>query len=325
MDLDRSLSDLASSYRPDLQPSLDDLVSRARARRRTTVLLSAVSVLILAVGVAVAVPRGSAQTPVVGAGTATPAPAPSAGCDLVGSGAVIDYIDFVQVGDQSMDAWMGSRENRPVVRDADLGEVVTRVTCRLEDFYNGQRARAFKDGYASFLEVGTPVYAVHGYDPRCRVAARIDGQLRAYLASNPEAHVHQNASCAMMPGLDPDGPSSQPGDLSGVPPAFVNTAQLPDCGSVDLLSGSLDAGGVAARDCLLDAIAHDRRAQLRVVYRTVESGSLYSVFGAYGGGIMLYRADVDAFGGHAQPGWTEQTCTGVSELLRGIECRPTRD
>lgn len=325
MDLDRPLSEIADGYRPDSQPSLDDLVARSRARRRTTVLISTLSVLVVAVGVAVAVPREGAARKAVLPGEPTPSPSAAGGCDLEPWNAMIDYVDFVVVHGQRMDGWMGDQTARPVVREGDLGEVVAHVTCNVTQVPPGQNVRTMHDGYSSSLPVGAPVYAVHGFDPRCRIAARVDGELRAYLAEGPTQRPYENAACSLMPGLDPGAAAGAPGDVTtAVPRAFVNTARLPDCGSVDLRGGSLDAGGRAARDCLLAAVADHGRAQLRVVYRTVEAGPLYRVLGVYGGGVMQYRSGSDAFSGHVAPGWSEEACTGVDEELRGTSCYPTK-
>jgi hypothetical protein len=54
-----------------------------------------------------------------------------------------------------------------------------------------------RDGDAAFLTPGTPVYAIHGWPPRCRLAATHDGRLYVYLAQLPEASIATTAGCAL--------------------------------------------------------------------------------------------------------------------------------
>lgn len=98
----------------------------------------------------------------------------------------IDYIDFVRAngityigGDYTADERLG----RPIT-DADLGAEQIRVKRRLAD--SGGSAES--DGDAAFVSVGEPVYAVKGYAPMFRLAARRDGRLALYEAdTNPSA------------------------------------------------------------------------------------------------------------------------------------------
>lgn len=315
MDLDRSLQHLANGYRPDRQPSLDDLVSRHRARRRTAVLVSAMSVLVVVVGIALAVDRAPAGKQVVVGGTPT-ATATADGCDLKESGGIIDYVDFVLVGHVSLQEWFGPPAARPVVRDADLGAVVTHVTCRLEDHHNGFQAQEMKDGYASFLEVGTPVYAVSGFDPACRVAARLAGRLHEFYALDPDAHVAKPAACALMPGLDPDGLATRAGDVRGAPVAYRDRMAYRDCGSIDsrALGRPVDAGGEQSRACWLDVLdSHSGDAEVRSVLSTIDAGPVYEVLRVRDGAIELWTSGYNSYTG-ARDGaeyWHHSTCTGI--------------
>lgn len=98
----------------------------------------------------------------------------------------VDYIDFVRAngityigGNYTADERLG----RPIT-DADLGAEQFRVTRRLAD--SGGSAES--DGDAAFVPVGEPVYAVKGYAPMFRLAARRDGRLVLYEAdTNPSA------------------------------------------------------------------------------------------------------------------------------------------
>jgi hypothetical protein len=111
-----------------------------------------------------------------------PAPHTRAGCPLgrllpVGTGAAVDYVDFLQ--------WAGRfyiARSAPIA-PRQLGRVVTRIRCSLtaeEDQRRG--APPVTDRTAAFLPVGARVYQVHGYPAGCRVAAYGPDGLTVYLA-----------------------------------------------------------------------------------------------------------------------------------------------
>jgi hypothetical protein len=97
-----------------------------------------------------------------------------------------DYIDFVRVGGITYHAGIRPAAGR-ALRDSDLGAQVAVVRCKLADhIIEGPGTRL--DGDAAYLDTGTPVYAVKGYRPTFRLAARRDGKLVLFeAADNPRA------------------------------------------------------------------------------------------------------------------------------------------
>jgi hypothetical protein len=98
-----------------------------------------------------------------------------------------DYIDFVQVGGITYQAG-----TRPVagraLRDGDLGGQVAVVRCKLAEHIVEDPAQRYLDGDAAYLDKGTALYAVKGYRPTFRLAARRDGGLVLFeAAENPRA------------------------------------------------------------------------------------------------------------------------------------------
>jgi hypothetical protein len=100
--------------------------------------------------------------------------------------AAADYFDFVQVA--RVTYYAGNRA--PVgrrLRDGDVGAQITVVRCKLaEHMVEGTDKRL--DGDAAYLDPGTPLYAVNGYRPSFRLAARREGHLVLFeAAENPDA------------------------------------------------------------------------------------------------------------------------------------------
>jgi hypothetical protein len=126
-------------------------------------------------------PASSAGTSPVTGAAAGPPSRDRAGCPLgrllpAGTGAAIDYVDFLQ--------WDGhlylARAGHVVPRQ--LGRVVTRIRCSLTAEDQRRGAPRVIDRTAAFLPVGARVYRVHGYSAVCRVAAYGPGGLTVYLA-----------------------------------------------------------------------------------------------------------------------------------------------
>jgi hypothetical protein len=90
-------------------------------------------------------------------------------------------IDAIRLGGITYTSWSDLNPHPPGVRqltDSDLAREVARVTGnRLGQTESGPSLRS---GEATFLSVGTPIYAVRGYEPTFRLAARLRGQLRLY-------------------------------------------------------------------------------------------------------------------------------------------------
>jgi hypothetical protein len=98
-----------------------------------------------------------------------------------------DYIDFVQVGGITYHAGAGRGSGR-APRDGDLGGQVAAVRCKLAEHMVEDPAQRYLDGDAAYLDKGTALYAVKGYRPTFRLAARRDGELVLFEAvENPRA------------------------------------------------------------------------------------------------------------------------------------------
>jgi hypothetical protein len=98
----------------------------------------------------------------------------------------VDYIDFIQHGDIQYVAAFGARLGRELT-EADLGPEQFRVKEAVARAGHGGGYMP-RDGDAAFVPTGDPVYAVRGYKPSFRLAARHDGRLVLYEAdSNPAA------------------------------------------------------------------------------------------------------------------------------------------
>jgi hypothetical protein len=107
-----------------------------------------------------------------------------------------DYIDFVQHGGITYQA-----DTRPVsgraLGEGDLGAQVAMVRCKLADHMVEDPGQRYLD--AAYLDKGTALYAVKGYRPTFRLAARRDGELVLFeAAENPRARTWADL-------LDPGG------------------------------------------------------------------------------------------------------------------------
>jgi hypothetical protein len=260
-ELDRELGAYADSLRPDRQPSLDDVIASGRARRRRTAVVASALGVLAVVGVAVAVIGGHDDTTTLPIASAAPTPSPTQtpeavyGCGTERISGIVDYINFVKANGVLMsDA--STFGLSVTVRPSDLGQATYRVTCSLEQETHGTGSTEHLDnGTASFLPMGTTLSEVHGFDPRCRIAAVQNGKLVAFLASVPDAKTHQPAPCAVMPGLQLDGPATAPGDYRTAPAAYQNRPTLPDCGSevIDAATERIASLAVACFDAAKQA------------------------------------------------------------------------
>ncbi len=93
---------------------------------------------------------------------------------------MVDWVDMVQLhGVQYVSGLDGTV---PAVAPNQLGPVVGRVQCQLNILKFQTEPGPAVDGDAAFLPIGTDLYAIRGYQPTCRVAARVGGVNRVYLA-----------------------------------------------------------------------------------------------------------------------------------------------
>jgi hypothetical protein len=110
---------------------------------------------------------------------------------------MVDWVDFVQL--HGVQYVAGLDGNVPAVASDQLGSAVGRVECRLSVLKFQAQPGPAVDGDAAFLDVGTAVRAIRGYEPTCRVAAQIDGINRVYLAHADVDGVSKAVPCAKAP------------------------------------------------------------------------------------------------------------------------------
>lgn len=103
--------------------------------------------------------------------------------------AEIDWVDFVKLRGVTYTA---DYRQEATLTEENLGPVFGSVRYRVSGNVTDPEYRT-KEGDATFLEKGTPVYTVKGYDPRFRVAARRDRRIILYEVDvNPRARVGAN-------------------------------------------------------------------------------------------------------------------------------------
>ena len=113
------------------------------------------------------------------------------------SGVAVDYVDFVQALGQNYVAGLGAGPT--TVKPSELGRVVLRSRCSFSELNDRtqQDPGQPRDGDTAFLQPGTPIYAVDGWSPKCRLAARSSIGLVAYLAMDPDASTAKPLDCAL--------------------------------------------------------------------------------------------------------------------------------
>jgi hypothetical protein len=173
-------------------------------------LAAAAAVAVVVVLVVMRIDRPRAQQ----AAPAQSSPAPSASNDpspacprtkptRPGVGIAVDYVDFVYHHGRT---YVGGirRPGGPVRsgRPSDLGRAVARVSCTIVDLNQDGHHEVvgpYREDNAAFLPVGTALRRVHGYPPRCRLAARWQGHIRLYLLQRQVHHHDRIAKCALRP------------------------------------------------------------------------------------------------------------------------------
>ena len=110
---------------------------------------------------------------------------------------MVEWVDFVQLEGRQYIA--GVDDAVSPVPSSQLGAVVGRVTCQLSALKFSKEPGPSVDGDAAFLAIGTEVRAIQGFEPSCRVAARIDGANRVYLAHRDVGGFSKAVPCAKAP------------------------------------------------------------------------------------------------------------------------------
>jgi hypothetical protein len=145
--------------------------------------------------VVVASARGSSVDP-------THSSAPASACENTnrhpGNAVVmVDWVDFVRLSGTEYIAGLDGQV--APVAPAQLGAVVGRVRCQLSALTFSEMPGPNVDGDAAFLRIGTEVHAIDGFEPSCRVAARIDGANRVYLAHHNVGGYSKALPCVKAP------------------------------------------------------------------------------------------------------------------------------
>ncbi len=110
--------------------------------------------------------------------------APTAGptavsdCPSGGGTAVIEWIDFVKFADitYTTDSVYGAQPS-----GEDVGRVFAETRCKLADVVSDPGYES-RNGDAAFLQPGTPLHVLEGYEPWFRLVARRDGRWTIYEA-----------------------------------------------------------------------------------------------------------------------------------------------
>jgi len=146
-------------------------------------------------------PAASSTSPVASPSTSASVLPPGGDCPTTvtskGGATMIDYVDFVQANGRMYIAGLQTPV-APLPR-ADLAGVVLRVRCSLQQLNDAthQPTPPPRDGDAAFLSAGTPVFAIRGWSPQCRLAAERGGRLEVYLAYRPGGKVATPEPCAL--------------------------------------------------------------------------------------------------------------------------------
>ena len=175
-----------------------------------TIALVAAALTLAACGNATMSSTGTSRsgTPLPTASTSVTAgvPTPSARCGgptpTKGGWAIVDWVDFVKVGDVTFTA--ATEKLTHPSGTSDVGAVVGTVECRLSDVetYRGG-VPTTRSGDAAFLAPGTSLRAADGFAPTCRLlAVNASGGVSVYLADDPDATVHTTTPCALNPTAD---------------------------------------------------------------------------------------------------------------------------
>jgi len=82
---------------------------------------------------------------------------------------------------------------------SQVGSVVTRIRCSMATYPDTHAPPShWADDTATGLSAGTPVHAVKGFSPRCRLAAYVAGRPRTYVAVNDTKHGPVPRACAKV-------------------------------------------------------------------------------------------------------------------------------
>jgi uncharacterized protein YceK len=113
-----------------------------------------------------------------------------------GTASEVDYIDTIWHDSVSYDYFPSVRTTT-----SQIGSVVTRIQCSMATYPDTHAPPSrLADNTATALSAGTPVHAVKGFSPRCRLAAYVVGHPRTYIAVNNTQHGPVPRACAKVAG-----------------------------------------------------------------------------------------------------------------------------
>ena len=171
--------------------------------RRTTARMVGRPLGLAAAAITLTACAGGAAVPTKGAEPSSPArePVAAVGCpapDRSGNRAVsIDYVDFVQAFGRHYVAGLGHGPARG--DEAELGRTLLVSRCSfsaVNDRTHADPGEA-RNGDTAFLPPGTPIRAVRGWSPQCRLGAVADGAVHIYLAYRRQAATATPRTCAL--------------------------------------------------------------------------------------------------------------------------------
>ena len=113
-----------------------------------------------------------------------------------GTAGEVDYTDTIWHDSVSYDYLPSVRTTT-----SQIGSVVTRIQCSMATYPDTHAPPSrLADNTATALSAGTPVHAVKGFSPRCRLAAYVAGHPRTYVAVNNTQHGPVTQACAKVAG-----------------------------------------------------------------------------------------------------------------------------
>jgi len=141
---------------------------------------------------------GSQAQTSAGHPTPTPTPTrpacPEGSAYPPGTANAIDYIDSIWHDSVSYEYFPNVR-----ITTSQVGSVVTRIQCSMATYPDTHAPPShWADDTATELSAGTPVHAVKGFSPRCRLMAYMAGHPRTYVAVNNTSHGPVPRACAKV-------------------------------------------------------------------------------------------------------------------------------
>lgn len=111
-----------------------------------------------------------------------------------GTAAEVDYTDSIWHDSVSYEYFPSVHTTA-----SQTGLVLTRIQCSMATYPDTRAVPTrWANDTATALPAGTPVHAVKGFSPRCRLAAYVAGQPRTYVAVTSTTHGPVPRACAQV-------------------------------------------------------------------------------------------------------------------------------